>query len=210
MIEFKIIDSFLKKKHYDELCKIKLNDIKKDEVAVYRNRIFNDGTTQLSCLSNNLIRDLFKEYTKVGTKILKHLNSKKLKLFEYSEFTIIETGKNYSFPIHNDIPAKLLSGVIYLSPEKNNGTYLYKDKKGNNKKEIEWKQNRAFFFSRSENSSWHSYEGNKNSNRRVLVYNLMTTNLKKACEIDNTSYFKTIILNKLNPLLLKHFKFIIN
>ena len=32
---------------------------------------------------------------------------------------------------------------------------------GKNKKEIEWLQNKAFFFSRSENYSWYSYEGDK-------------------------------------------------
>ena len=51
-------------------------------------------------------------------------------------------------------------------------------------------QNKTF-FSRSENYSWHSYEGDKVSNRRALVYNLMTYDLKKACEL-NINYYKYI------------------
>ena len=46
--------------------------------------------------------------------------------------------------------------------------------KGANKRIIEWKQNRAVFFSRNERETWHSYEGDGSSNRIALVYNLMT------------------------------------
>ena len=60
---------------------------------------------------------------------------------------IIETGANYVFPIHDDTPNKLLSGVVYLKPENNSGTIFYKDKKDTSNKEIvEWKPNRAVFF----------------------------------------------------------------
>ena len=89
---------------------------------------------------------------------LKKYSSNKVDLYDYSEFHIVEIGKNFSFPIHRDTPNKLLSGVIYLSPEKNNGTFLFSDKKGNNAKEIKWKQNRALFFSRSENDAVLTYD----------------------------------------------------
>ena len=39
-----------------------------------------------------------------------------------SQFHIIETGSDYKYPIHDDTPNKLLSGVIYLRPKKNSGT----------------------------------------------------------------------------------------
>ena len=66
-----------------------------------------------------------------------------------SKYNVV-TSKNTKFPIHDDTPNKLLSGVIYLTPEENSGTIFYSSKKGENKKEIEWKQNRAVFFSRKE------------------------------------------------------------
>ena len=53
------------------------------------------------------------------------------------KFQIIETGSHYKYPIHRDSPSKILSGIIYISPNENKGTLLYSDKSGKNKKEIE-------------------------------------------------------------------------
>ena len=180
-----------------------------NNLSVYKNKIDKYLKIKSDILNKDLMIDLHNSYTKIGLNILEQLEPKKLKLFDYSEFTIIETGKDYVFPIHRDIPTKLLSGVIYLFPENNFGTCLYGDGKGSNKKEIEWKQNRAFFFSRSEKNSWHSYKGDGISNRLVLVYNLMTNDLKKACELENINYYKVKLREKLNPILYRYFKFII-
>ena len=135
--------------------------------------------------------------------------SSKLNLWEYSEFHIIETGSKYKYPIHRDTPFKLLSGVIYLSPKVNKGTILYEDKKGTNEKVIDWKQNRALFFSRKENNSYHSYEGDNISTRRALVYNLMTTNMRGVCKAEKTFYPYILFKQKINKYLLKYFNFTI-
>ena len=58
--------------------------------------------------------------------------------------------------IHLDDPNKLLSGVISFS-SRIIGTIIYKNKYGDMPKEIEWKQNRAMFFSRKQSQTWHSY-----------------------------------------------------
>ena len=210
MQNYKIIDNFLIDEHFEKLCKLNLKIINSNEIRVYHNKIDKFDNLKSSCLSENLFRDLYKEYNQKAMNILNELAPQKLKLYDYSEFHIVETGKNYKFPIHRDTPNKLLSGVIYLYPKKNKGTFIYENRYGKNKKEIEWKQNRAFFFSRSENYSWHSYEGDRNSNRLALVYNLMTLDLKKACEIENINYYKTKIFDKINPYLLKYFKVTIN
>ena len=63
-------------------------------------------------------------------KLLRKLNSEKADLYEYSEFGITDTGTNYNFPIHNDTPNKLLSGVIFLSPEKRRVQNFIKIKRG--------------------------------------------------------------------------------
>ena len=138
--------------------------------------------------------------------MLKKLNPKKVNLYEYSEFSLIITGSNYKFPIHDDTPDKLLSGVIYLFPEKNTGTIFYENKKGENKKIIEWRQNRAVFFSRNEKETWHSYEGDGISNRVALVYNLMTKNLKDVYKVEKKNYFLGNLRYKINPYLYKFFK----
>ena len=76
---------------------------------------------------------------------MKKISPEKAKLYEYSDFSIIKTGKDYKFPIHDDTPNKLLSGVIYLYPKINTGTIFYTNKKGDKKKAVEWKQNRGVF-----------------------------------------------------------------
>ena len=210
MQNFKVIKNFLKKEHFDKLCNLKREKIKSNSIKVYHNKIDKFNNINSTLISSSLLVDLYKTYNKISYKILGELAPQKIKLYDYTEFHLVETGKNYSFPIHQDIPSKLLSGVIYLYPEKNKGTFIYKNKRGENKEEIEWVQNKAFFFSRSENLSWHSYEGDKISNRLALVYNLMTYDLKKACEIENINYYKYLALNKINPYLLKYFKFTIN
>ena len=127
------------------------------------------------------------------------MNPEKIKLYKYSDFTLINTGSHYKFPIHDDTPNKLLSGVIYLQPKKNNGTFFYKNKLGDGENKIEWKQNKAVFFSRIVKESWHSYEGDKVSNRIAIVYNLMTDNIKQVAKIENKNYISTIFRYKINP-----------
>ena len=118
---------------------------------VYHNKIDKSGKIEVAeCIEENLLKRLFQNYHEKALDILNELYPEKVNLYDYSEFHIIETGSNYKFPIHDDTPNKLLSGVIYLKPEKNTGTLFYKNKKGDDKKEIEWKQNRGVFFSRSE------------------------------------------------------------
>ena len=210
MQNYKIIENFLNQEHFKKLCEFKRDKINANSIKVYHNKIDKFNNVKSTYLSEEFLIDLQKTYNQEALKILEELAPHKLDLYDYSEFHIVETGKDYTFPIHQDIPSKLLSGVIYLYPQKNKGTFIYKNKNGENKKEIQWQQNKAFFFSRSENYSWHSYEGDKISNRLALVYNLMTNNLKKACEIENINYYKYIFLNKINPYLLKYLRFTIN
>ena len=142
-------------------------------------------------------------------KILKEISTEKADLYEYSDFTIIVTSKNSKFPIHDDTPNKLLSGVIYLSPESNSGTIFYNSRQGENRTEIDWKTNRAVFFSRREKETWHSYEGDMKNNRVALVYNLMTTQVKEVFEVEKKNYFIGNLRWKLSPHIYKYFKIII-
>ena len=127
-------------------------------------------------------------------------------IYDYSDFNIIQTGKNYKFPIHDDTPNKLLSGVIYLYPKKNSGTIFYSNKKGDEKKNVEWIQNRAVFFSRIEKKTWHSFEGDGISNRIALVYNLMTYKIKEVYKIEKKNYYTGLLRWKINPYLYNFFK----
>ena len=205
----KIIDNFLKKEDLEKLNSLALSSIKDNEIKVFHNSIDQNKNIKNSCISVEALEQLQKNYHDQAIDILRELNPKKLDLYDYSEFHIIVTGKNYKFPIHDDTPNKLLSGVIYLKPNKNNVTIFYSNKKGDDKQEIEWKINRAVFFSRSEKNTWHSYEGDGVSDRIALVYNLMTNKIKDVYKIEKKSFLFGQLRYKLNPVLYKYFKFTI-
>ena len=208
-MNIKIIDNFLNKEDFQELCALKLKKISDNEIAVYHNSIDKNNKVDSECLGHDVVRRLYKNNHQRAINLLNELNPKKVDLYEYSEFHIIEIGRNYKFPIHDDTPNKLLSGVIYLRPEKNLGTIFYKNKNGEDRNETEWKQNRAVFFSRSERETWHSYEADGKQNRIALVYNLMTNKIKEVYKVEKKSYLIGQLRYKINPYLYKYFKFTI-
>ena len=205
----KVIDNFLNEEDFNELCLLKLRQVKEDELSVYHNEINEKEEVKAECIGEKTVRRLFKNYHHKTINLLKELNPNKVDLYDYSEFHIIESGSKFKFPIHDDTPNKLLSGVVYLKPEKNIGTIFYEDKQGNGRKEIEWKQNRAVFFSRRERETWHSYQGDGKCNRIALVYNLMTNNIKEVCKIEKKNYFISQFRYKINPYIYRFFKFTI-
>ena len=204
--KIRIIDNFLNTQDFEELNSINLDSIPGDKISVYHNEIDKNNKIKTSCLDKSLILNLHKNYHSKTIKILEDLNYEKSKLYDYSDFTIIKTGKNYKFPIHDDTPNKLLSGVIYLYPKDNTGTIFYSNKNGDSKKIVEWKQNRAVFFSRVEKETWHSYEGDGYSDRIALVYNLMTYDVKSVYSIEKKNYFFGNLRWKANPYLYRFLK----
>jgi len=208
-INIKVIDNFLDKKDLDYLNSISLPLINDNEIKVFHNKIDQNKNIKNSCIPIPILKILQENYHDKAISILKELNPKKIDLYDYSEFHIIVTGKNYKFPIHDDTPNKLLSGVIYLKPEKNTGTIFYLNKKGDGRKEIEWRINRAVFFSRSEKNTWHSYEADGVSNRIALVYNLMTNKIKDVYKIEKKFFLFGKLRYKINPVLYKYFGFTI-
>ena len=207
--DLSIIDDFLSKKDFEELCQLKIDKIE-DNIKVYHNRINKDNVVEISCVDKKLIEELHKNYHEKATNILKKLKPEKLYLYDYSDFSIIVTHKNYQFPFHDDTPNKILSGVVYLYPKKNNGTIFSNDKKKSlDNTIVEWKQNRAVFFSRKERETWHTYKGDGINNRVVLVYNLCTKRLKDVYKIEKKNYMWGSLRYKINPYLYRFFRFII-
>ena len=207
--DLSIIDDFLSKKDFEELCQLKIDKIE-DNIKVYHNRINKDNVVEISCVDKKLIEELHKNYHEKATNILKKLKPEKLYLYDYSDFSIIVTHKNYQFPFHDDTPNKILSGVVYLYPKKNIGTIFSNDKKKKlDNTIVEWKQNRAVFFSRKERETWHTYKGDGINNRVVLVYNLCTKRLKDVYKIEKKNYMWGSLRYKINPYLFRFFRFII-
>ena len=148
---------------------------------------------------------MVKNYHDKAIRILEKLSPKKVKLYDYSDFSLIATGKDINFPIHDDNPDKLLTGVIYLLPIK--ARTNFKDKKGNGQRTIEWKQNRQ--YSRREKESWHSYKGDGVSTRYVLSYQLKTHRIKEVFGAEDTNKYLGLMRYKLNPYIYKYLKFTI-
>ena len=200
-----IVDDFLNKEDFNELCKLDLNKEFNKDFKVYHNKINDNGIIE-STINKDLLKRIHKNHFNKAMNILKKLNPKKCDLYEHSDLTIVITDKKSKFPIHDDTPNKLLSGVIYLSPEKNIGTIFYSDQKGSNKTNLKWKKNRGVFFSRIERETWHSYEGDGLSDRIVLVYNLMTNKIKDVYKTEKKSYLLGNLRYKINPYLFQIFK----
>ena len=205
-MNIKIIDNFLSKEDFDKISKLRLKETGKKEVKVYHNSIFDREVINSECIEPSFLVELNQKYHSKAINLLKELNKDKVELYDYSEFHIIETGSECSFPIHDDTPNKLLSGVIYLNPKENSGTHFYDSKQGKNKKTITWKQNRAVFFSRIEKETWHSYCGDGKNNRVALVYNLMTNRIKKVFKVEKKFFLLGYFRYKINPILYKFFK----
>tara|TARA_B110000211_G_scaffold50916_1_gene55919 strand:- start:7355 stop:7987 length:633 start_codon:yes stop_codon:yes gene_type:complete len=210
-MKIKIIDNFLEEKDYEMLSSLNLKKITDDAVKVYHNSVDRKNKImQTDCIDSETILHFKNRYEKKAINLLNELYPKKIDLYEYLDLHIIETGKNCSFPIHDDGPEKLLSGVIYLKPFINKGTIFYANKKGEERNEIEWKTNRGVFFAREERNTWHSFEGDGKSNRLALLYNLMTTKIKEVYKIENKSFLISQLRNKINPYLYRYFKTTIN
>ena len=144
-MKLKILENFLEKEDLDKIRQLNLEKINNNSIKVYHNKIYKNGETQADCFTDKEIKEFHSKYHTKALNILKELKPLKVDLYDYSEFHIIETGANCSFPIHDDTPDKLLSGVIYIRPDKNTGTIFYDNKKGDGKQEVEWKVNRGVF-----------------------------------------------------------------
>ena len=161
---------------------------------------FNFGENQIT---QNKIMEIHNKYEKTFHTLLSEMCPAKLKLHNYTEYTLNCTGKDYKYAIHDDIPSKLLSAVIYLKPEENTGTIIYPSpeyKLWNGELAfpsegtlIHWKQNRGFVFSRIHQKTWHSYQGDTKKNRLTLIINICSDKVKEVMEIENSKEFKDSI-----------------
>lgn len=187
-------DQFFSNEDYNllmqEVYKINLLSVEPNKIKITSNKIYKSGDVKNECLTKDLLKKFHQKYHQKLIKYLDDLYPGKSKLYDYSDFHIVATGKDCSFPIHDDIPCKLLSVVIYLHPEKNSGTTIYSSKEGSDEKEIGWKKNRALIFARKKGKTWHSYKGNGIENRVTLVYNLCSLDEFAVNKFENPNYKK--------------------
>ena len=83
------------------------------------------------------------------------------------------TPANTLYKLHCDIESKVLSAILYLGPDDNNGTGLYTgDSLDKFSKMSMWKPNRLFIFCGITGTTWHNFSANHN-NRYTLNWFLI-------------------------------------
>ena len=93
MKSYRIIDNFLKKNHFEKLSSLDLKHTNNDQLSIYKNKIDKTLNVNSDILNEELILDLHNSYYDIALNVLEELAPKKVELIDYSEFTIIETGK---------------------------------------------------------------------------------------------------------------------
>lgn len=97
-------------------------------------------------------------------------------------------GPNVIGSIHDEGDSKTMALVIYLTPEENLGTHLYKTSETSSYvKTIEWKSNRGFLMVSQPGVTWHSFQS-QNSTR--LTLNFYYEKFEKIPYIDNLTLEK--------------------
>lgn len=153
-----IIDNYFDSDYYDMLATKNINPIgKKSKLYKF----------------DNQKREPFKyDPSKVRYDIFSFLNFFD-SVREYSGLDMIselvESPPNFTYPVHDENLKKVLSIVVYLSPEESKGTYIYNRRK-EFVKEIEWKPNRAFIFCAEEGLTWHNYESGNDYRKTACIF----------------------------------------
>ncbi|MGB1458084.1 hypothetical protein [Spongiibacter marinus] len=172
-----IIDNFFTEEELDEIRKHQA-PVTGKEINISHSLIESSGEIKSSVFDSAFLTAVDQRYRRPLQAILGELCGSKQALYEFSDFHMVSTGPDYQHAIHDDIPKKLLSVVIYISPEHNNGTFIHQSRYDSTPVgEVEWKPNRAFVFSRVDRKTWHSYAANKRDQRFCVIYNL---NVRKA------------------------------
>ena len=191
-----VIDDFLEKEHFDFLTKVDFGEMKPKDWKNYANSVQNGKLVKLAGeIPADMLLDMDKKYTPKLLKVLDDLVPGLSKQYKHTEITLTAIGKDLVFHVHTDKLEKILSVVVYIYPEQNAGTLLYNSKidskNGTDEQEVEWKQNRAFIFSRTD-TSWHNYKADGKNPRVVLVYNLRNDNAKnnlKEAEAGKSTFY---------------------
>ena len=177
-----VIDNFFTPLEFDRITKeCSKVEFEHGAVSVLETKVLKTGIVEGNGIDITFARELDLKYRNSLLGLLKKLAPKKVKCFDHCDFHLVRTPANKQFKIHDDTPDKLLSTVIYLSPENNFGTFVHHthdDQSGG--VEVPWRKNRAFIFSRKEKNSWHSYQSDKNGDRICLVYNLKSNKVSNV------------------------------
>lgn len=170
--EHKVIDNFLPLQQYIKIkeAAILLSKLAEKEKTkpILINEVFDYG------ISNEVSDDIISVTDDILDNINDILadfsvtNKSNLGYYAIPKFGI--SGPNFKYPIHPESIHKVILFVIYLDPEEDRGTRLYKNQCENSfAKEIKWKPNRAFVMCPAKNdTTWHNWVTHNSPSRITL------------------------------------------
>ena len=77
-MQIKIIENFLDKDDFENLCCLKLKKTNENEISIYSNKIKENNIIVSECIPEKLLKRMNDRYHPVALKILEELNSKKI------------------------------------------------------------------------------------------------------------------------------------
>ncbi len=150
-----VVENFLSDSHFRTLSQSCINTFKNN------NDVHNHSTTDYgmddAVLRHALMYDPVEDYNVAGYL---HYFSTRRPYKELKRFVnFCKTAPNFEHPMHVEAPFKIMSCVLYLSPEESGGTRLFR---GSNRDEdfsieMEWKPNTMFIFCGADDVTWHDY-----------------------------------------------------
>lgn len=191
-----VIDDFLPNYVFDSLV-----DIKKEALNIFdhyikpeqQKRYYVNSMSEASILNSDLkdvgqteeIKKLFKDvglydvideyniFLKDNNDLLEvygALSDKEKYNFFKSGVQIQDPG--FEYEIHPEASGKLMSLIVFITPEDNYGTWLYESETQDYyqpSKKIEWKQNRAFIFCGKKDLTWHAFSAKTDEEQRFTL-----------------------------------------
>lgn len=140
MWNYEVIDDYLDKETFNKLNN-EIKDVIPEDGKIYRKWLDYDPTPQIETLVKKYaVRRYYGPYKK------------------FIHFAV--TPAEFVHPEHDEAEFKIMSAIVYLSPEKNIGTTLvdYTRPPYPEKITVDWKPNRLMNFCGLTQRTWHYYE----------------------------------------------------
>ena len=159
---YAVVDNFLPQELLDEVMEIyNTYDITYTSTGVYSSSIREPLNFQIAEFAKKFI---IKSFDKLNV-------SNRQGSLDNIRNNIVFRNSKHQYHIHADSPQKLLSIVVYLVPEKADGTSIHNIDQSYSH-DVEWKINRALAFVPTE-TTWHSINSKVFTDRITLNINVM-------------------------------------
>ena len=73
-MNYKIIDNFLLKKHFDYLSNLNLKKVEPNSINIYHNKIYKNGAVYSECIPKDYLIEMDKTYQNILINFLQYLN----------------------------------------------------------------------------------------------------------------------------------------